>query len=373
MDEVNKGLTNQAIGLLPLLIFLILNNFFSYLLSFTFGIILCFVGVFLFQVFKKDKIYQFMLLPTSLTLIVYSFLMCSRLDTILFVYSEIVVESILVTILICTEFFKSRIYKSFRDDNVSTYRKTERRNVLNEFFYLAQILKNIYTLHLFLILFFDILPVDMKNSRFECFSDNQLVIWLGFAVFAYETVRVNMLTRKLNKEIWLPVLNDNGVVVGCVARQVAVKSNTKYFYPIVRVAVVYKGMLYLVNRKPQTLNATQAVDYPFCSYVIFKHSIENTVKRLTSSIKSKKDTAPRFQLRYTFENEQVKHQVNLFVLRIKDEEEFKRIKTTEGKLWTVAQIKENLGTGLFSDHFEEEFEYLNNTVLFAENFQQALN
>jgi hypothetical protein len=59
-------------------------------------------------------------------------------------------------------------------------------------------------------------------------------------------------------------------------------------------------------------------------------------------------------------------------LRLENEKEFDRVKSPDGKLWTTAQIKENLGTGLFSDHFEEEFEYLENTVLFADNYQEAL-
>jgi hypothetical protein len=298
--------------------------------------------------------------------------MCSRLDAVLFVYSEIVVESLLVIVLIFMEFFKPRMYKSVRNEHVSNYVKSERHNVLNEFFYFLAIVKNAFTLHLFLVLFYDILPSDIKQPSFEYFLDNQVVIILGFLIVTYETVRIHLLSRRLNNEIWLPVLNDNGNVVGRVARQIAVKSSTKYFYPIVRVAIVYKGMLYLVNKKPEMLDATQAVDYPFCSYVIFKHTIESTVRQLTAGVKSKKDALPRFQLRYTFENDQVKHQVNLFVLRLDNENEFNRVKSPDGKLWTVAQIKENLGTGLFSDHFEEEFEYLENTVLFADNYQEAL-
>ena len=33
MNRVKKGLDNQAIGLLPLLLFMFLDNYFSYLLS----------------------------------------------------------------------------------------------------------------------------------------------------------------------------------------------------------------------------------------------------------------------------------------------------------------------------------------------------
>lgn len=38
MNKVKKGLDNQAIGLLPLLLFMFLDNYFSYLLSFIIGV-----------------------------------------------------------------------------------------------------------------------------------------------------------------------------------------------------------------------------------------------------------------------------------------------------------------------------------------------
>lgn len=47
MNRVKKGLDNQAIGLLPLLLFMFLDNYFSYLLSFIIGVTFCFVCIFL--------------------------------------------------------------------------------------------------------------------------------------------------------------------------------------------------------------------------------------------------------------------------------------------------------------------------------------
>mgnify|MGYP007041018153 CR=1 FL=1 len=52
----------------------------------------------------------------------------------------------------------------------------------------------------------------------------------------------------LRKEMWLPVLNDGGKVIGCIARSVSRSLPKKYYHPVVRVAVIYQGMLYLVNR-----------------------------------------------------------------------------------------------------------------------------
>ena len=57
MNRVKKGLDNQAIGLLPLLLFMFLDNYFSYLLSFIIGVTFCFVCIFLVisSFFKSDR------------------------------------------------------------------------------------------------------------------------------------------------------------------------------------------------------------------------------------------------------------------------------------------------------------------------------
>ena len=57
MNKVKRSLDNQAIGLVPLLLFMFLDNYFSYLLSFIIGVTFCFVCIFLFQILSKDKVY----------------------------------------------------------------------------------------------------------------------------------------------------------------------------------------------------------------------------------------------------------------------------------------------------------------------------
>lgn len=172
----------------------------------------------------------------------------------------------------------------------------------------------------------------------------------------------------LRKEMWLPVLNDGGKVIGCIARSVSRSLPKKYYHPVVRVAVIYEGMLYLVTRGKKAFVSPDTIDYPYYSYVLFRHSIESTVRETIGELGEKEDMMPRFLIRYTFENEKVKHLVNLYVICVRSEEIMNQIKQPNGKLWTSKQIEANLGSGVFSEYFEQEFDYLQNTVLLAENF-----
>ena len=129
-----------------------------------------------------------------------------------------------------------------------------------------------------------------------------------------------------------------------------------------------KDMLYLVRRSKDEFVSPDTMDYPFHNYVLFRHSIDSTVKETLGSLAQDKSIAPRFLIRYTFENEKVKHLVSLYVICLRTEEQLNQCKRRSGKLWTAKQIEENLSSGVFSEYFEKEFAYLQNTILFAESF-----
>ena len=50
----------------------------------------------------------------------------------------------------------------------------------------------------------------------------------------------------------------------------------------------------------------------------------------------------------------------------------KKLNLEGGKLWSATQIEDNIGTGIFSECFELEFEYLKNTLLLAQRFKKTL-
>lgn len=368
MNRVKKGLDNQAIGLFPLLIFMFLDNYLSSLLSFIMGVTFSFVCIFLFQVFSKDKIYQFLLLPVAITLALYSIFVCLQLGPVVSIYLPLISELLLVVVLAILGFAKRSVLRRIRNSKQPAYVRTLIRTTLNEFFFVALLIQNLFTLHLFVILVYSILPDTVQSVRTERFLYRELGILIGVLLILYEQIRISMMHGSLKKEMWLPVLNDGGKVIGCIARSVSRTVPKKYYHPVVRVAVIYQGMLYLSMRSKDAFVSPSTVDYPFTSYVLFKRSIESTVHETMGSLSEQKEVTPRFLIRYTFENEKVKHLVSLYVVCIRTEEQMNQIRRPGGKLWTSKQIEENLQAGVFSEYFEQEFGYLQNTVLLAENY-----
>ena len=139
-------------------------------------------------------------------------------------------------------------------------------------------------------------------------------------------------------------------------------------HPVVRVALIYKGRIYLQMRDQDRLLNPGKLDYPFEKYMQFNHKVDETLR---SSIRNEcggNDIPLRFLLKYTFENEITKRLVFLYVSDIGDETVFNSLQLQGGKLWTSAQIEDNMGTEIFSECFELEYEYLKNTVLLAHRF-----
>lgn len=368
MSKVKKGLDNQAIGILPLLLFMLLDNYFSYLLSFIIGVTFCFVSIFLYQILSKDKVYQFLLLPAALTLVLYSVFLCLRLEPVLFIYSPLITEVLLVVVLAFLGFTKRSTVRKIRTSKHPTYKRTLMRTTLNEFYFVAQLIQNLYTLHLFVILVYSILPDTMQSVRMERFLYRELGIVIGVLLIIYEQIRLSLMQGSLKKEMWLPVLNEGGKVIGCIARSVSRSLPKKYYHPIVRIAVIHQGMLYLVKTSKDAFVSPETIDYPFHSYVLFRHSLEGTMRESIGGLSEEKGIVPRFLIRYTFENQKVKHLVSLYVVCLNSDMQMNICKRAGGKLWTARQIEENLGTGVFSEYFEQEFSYLQNTILLAENF-----
>ena len=179
MNQVRQGLDNQAIGLLPLLLFMFLDNFFSYKISFSIAALFCLLSFLAYHLLKQGRVYQFMLLPTAATFICYSGFLLMHLEPVLFTHSPLIAELLLVVVLAVSGLTKNRLFRSIRVSKMPIYQRASLRTSLNEYFFMAQMTQNIYTLHLFLILFYSILPDEMKHPTTQQFLYREVGLLLG--------------------------------------------------------------------------------------------------------------------------------------------------------------------------------------------------
>ena len=171
-----------------------------------------------------------MLLPSAEHIgLIFRISLSQSLNPVLFIYSPLITEVLLVVALAIVGFTRRTVIQRIRDSKRPSFKRTLLRTTLNEFYFLAQLVQNLYTLHLFIILLYSILPETMQNIRTRRFLYRELGLVIGVLVIVYEQIRLYLMQGSLKKEMWLPVLNDNGKVIGCIARSVN-RSLQKYYH-----------------------------------------------------------------------------------------------------------------------------------------------
>ena len=369
MNRIKKGWENPAFGILPIFMFLLLDGFFPYMQAYLASAACCLVSLVALRVLKKERIYSFLLLPATMTFALYALTVFLVPRKEMFVlYTPVVVEILLVVSLIYLHSLKKQVYRYIRNSGGPAYMRAYFLTSLNEFFFVAYVFQNLFTLHVFMVMLYSIMP-EPHGARLDRFVYRDAGLLICMFVLVYEQIRLLMVRGRLKKEMWLPVLNEQGSVIGCIAYSVSRMLPKRYFHPIVRVAIVCDGMLYLTKRGAYCCVSSSALDYPISKYVLFRQSIDRAVRDALAPLSCNAGVAgPRLLIRYVFENKQVKHQVSLFVVCVRDAKAVEQNIGQQGKFWTVRQIEENLGDGVFSEYMENEFPYLKSTILRAENY-----
>ena len=248
------------------------------------------------------------------------------------------------------------ILRLARNDNPSA------RNYLNESFRVAFLSQYGLSIHLLIVLALSLFSVDgLSLIEIPIVKITAQLILLG--IMCLESLRLNIFDNKLKHEDWLPVVNEKGDITGKIAKSVTKDLKNKFMHPVVRVALIFDGKIYLTKRKNNRILDPGKLDYPFEKYMNFDDDLDRAVHDAIAS-ETKNDQIPlRFLLKYVFENATTKRLIFLYVSEIETEDMFNSLQLQDGKLWTEAQIEDNLGNNLFCECFEMEYEYLKNTVL----------
>ena len=273
-----------------------------------------------------------------------------------------IVEIIFVISLIVMRLYRGRIVT-----RVAKGRNIMLKNYLKESFRVAFQTQYGLSIHLLLVLafyLFGVVELRFVNTTAMVIVCQIIVL----VIMIMETARLYILDKKLFQEEWLPVVTEKGDVTGKVAKSISKDLKNKFMHPVVRVALIYKGRIYLQEREQDRLLNPGKLDYPFEKYIQFNDKVDEALRDSIRKECGSGYIPLRFLLKYTFENETTKRLIFLYISVIEDEKTFNSLRLQGGKLWTASQIEDNMGTEIFSECFELEYEYLKNTVLLAHQF-----
>ena len=359
--NIRQKFRNPGFGLIPLFVFSIIVGFTDSWMSTGIALVLSLLGYFAMR--KQSRLIYGISVAAFAIALLLSFTHFAQLPGL---NRFVIVEIFFVLALIAVRLSRTRIVKRLgKSGNLLI------KNYLKESFRIAfqtQYGLSIHVLLLLLIFLFNGTEGMLAWSPFIV-TTCQIMLLL---IMLLEEGRLFILRRRLVGEEWLPVVTERGDVTGCVAKSITKDLKNRFLHPVVRVALIYRGSIYLQERDHTRLLNPGMLDYPFEKYMQYNDEIDETVRRSISQKCGSNALPLQFLLKYIFENETTKRLIFLYVSDITDEVIFNSLNLKGGKLWSQAQIEDNMGTGIFSECFELEFEYLKNTVLLAHRFSNRM-
>jgi hypothetical protein len=177
------------------------------------------------------------------------------------------------------------------------------------------------------------------------------------------------LSSKIEK---VPVLNDKGDVIDKKYSFETFYYKNQYINPVIRIAVISNGMLFLSRRSEKVCFNPSKIDVPLECYLRYEESLEEGVNRIMRrKFPQESELEPRFSIKYRFKNTDTNRLIYLYILYVDDESLLYSSGFRDGKLWTFQQIETNLGKNFFGDCFENEYDQLKQTALISEEFKKV--
>lgn len=162
---------------------------------------------------------------------------------------------------------------------------------------------------------------------------------------------------KDNSEELFPVVDADGNVIGKATRGEC-HSGSKLLHPVVHLHVFNsRGDLYL-QRRPDWKDVQPGKwDTAVGGHIDYGESVGDALEREAREELGIEGFAPRFIRRYIFESERERELVNAFST-IFDGTISPSQELDGGRFWSRADILANIGKGVFTPNFEQEYQCL---------------
>jgi len=231
----------------------------------------------------------------------------------------------------------------------------------NEIFRVAKVVTAITSIYLIAILFVSSGAVK-NNPETNNLIDIIYAVSISFEV-VLETIRVLIIRNRLLNEDWLPIVNDQGKVIGSTQYQEDAVGMPRLTHPVVRLYFIEDGMLCLQQRNANDLSEQLLWDASISHRLRVSESVDNVLKGYSNRLFHFEPEKFIFLTNYIYQGKYSDQYIYLFIsCKTEGMQPDKDCITT--KWWTSKQIEENLGKTVFTERFEKEFEILKRSGLF---------
>ena len=159
-----------------------------------------------------------------------------------------------------------------------------------------------------------------------------------------------------NKDEMFPAVDENGNIVGVVSRGEA-HSGSKILHPVVHLHLMNsRGEIYLQKRPEWKDIQPGKWDTATGGHVDLGENVTAALKREVGEELGVTDFQPVSLGHYVFESSRERELVYVYKAVYDGEVRPNAEELDGGRFWTVDEIRENIGKGVFTPNFESEFQ-----------------
>ncbi|MBP6610823.1 MAG: NUDIX domain-containing protein [Paludibacter sp.] len=349
--QINESFFNPLLHFIPLLLFLVIDDIFGYGIALSI-INVVVIAILIYSHFLYRNLYTYLglsyLISTGIIATIIFFPHQYLSQTFHTILSETIVFFSLVTILI----LRNRITRFV---STHTPKHLAMTNNLYEHFRIVWMLTVLFFIYITSTI---LVSQYLKNNHDTLLFIRESHLVVLIFIITHEIIRVSLIRIKLFKEVWLPIVNEDGQVIGSVQEMESIKSDNNFLHPVIRVFLINDGKVFLQQHSKTDTSQPHIWDVALSNHVRMNETVEQCIERSSLENYNISDIKPLLlskHIRCTKEENQF---VYLFLICKMDIQTINTTKIENVKWWTITQIQNNIGSGIFSSSFESEFEIL---------------
>jgi hypothetical protein len=354
--QIKESFFNPILHLLPLLIFLVVDDFFGMSMAWkvTFPIALVLL---IYVYFVYNRIFTWHLIFTMLFVAISVIAGLETLLPVRLVNHALVYEVVVITFLLGFIVFRRQI------QNIITRIISNLIPMSNNFEELYRVLWVLFAILISYVTAFIVVHAVVMNDGLYLKFMRNLYVSIIFLLSVYEILRVQIIRTKLIKEEWWPIVSNQGKIVGSIQHLTSLNDAKKYMHPVVRVIIIDKGMVLMKKMAHDDTESPGLWDTSFSNHVRMGESIEKCVDRSAEENYALNNFRYMYLTNYTVESKKEKQYAFLFVSCLQTSYKLNQNMPAHTKWWTQRQIEDNLNDGIFSENFKMEFDLLQRSGL----------
>lgn len=342
-------------GLLPLIVFILVDEFYGttagLIVAVAFGIAQ------LLLTYVKDKVFDTFVLFDTLLIVALGGVSLLLENDIFFKLKPAIIGAILCAILGVSGFSSTNLFammsrrymKGIEIDDAQVQQLTRS----------AKILFVLFSVHTALVLY----AAFFLSTEAWAFISTILFYLLFGGYFLFEIVRTRLAIRRYQKEEWLPLVDEKGMVIGKAPRSI-VHKNKEMLHPVVHLHVINGRKELFLQKRAMTKAAEPGKwDTSVGGHVALGETVESALKRECEEELGLRNVSPVPAGQYIYRGEHESELVFVFTLKYSGTFDINNDEIDEGRFWSANEIEKNIPAGIFTPSMLTEYEGLKRSRL----------